>query len=497
MPSIRKTKTGSGATAVQVVRYAQRKVVILKHCGSGKTEDEIAALIAHGEEWIARGMPQQSLFVPSEKETVSLASLQHLGTTHRFARDILLAALARCGFDTLHDPLLCDLALMRLIEPASKLRTITLFNRYFAIAYSERTVYRALHEMAKRKGDAEKIAVAFAKEKLSSDLALVLYDVTTLYFETFETDELRVPGFSKDNKSQQPQIVVGLLVTREGFPLGYEVFKGNTFEGHTMLPVLEQFATTHGVTTPTVVADAAMISRENVAKLKEKGLSYIVGARLANAPPRIIEKISATLEAKDGAMTRISTDHGDLVCDFSAKRYRKDKHEAEKQIGKAKALVEKGEPGKRAKFVMKEDDKETYVLNDALVAKATLLFGVKGYYTNIPEGTLSDNEVIARYHDLWNVEASFRMAKHDLATRPIFHRKEEAIRAHMVVCFVALALGKSIELSTGLSIRRFIDGLWNVTDARIVDTATGKEFLLRSPVDNAMKGMLKTLGVSY
>jgi transposase len=386
---------------------------------------------------------------------------------------------------------------MRLIEPASKLRTIFLLRRYFAVAYSERTVYRALHEMAKRKGDVEKIAVAFAKEKLSSNLALVLYDVTTLYFETFEKDELRVPGFSKDNKSQQPQIVVGLLVTREGFPLGYEVFKGNTFEGHTMLPVLEQFASVHGVSTPTVVADAAMISRDNVAKLKERGLSYIVGARLANAPPRIIEKISAALGEKDGAMTRSATDHGDLVCDFSAKRYRKDKVEAEKQIAKAEALVAKGEPGKRAKFVVKEDDKEAYMLNDALIAKAKLLFGVKGYYTNIPEDTLSNKEVVARYHDLWNVEASFRMAKHDLSTRPIFHRKEDAIRAHMVICFVALALGKSIELATGLSLRRFIDALWSVTDARIVDTTTEKEFMLRSPVDNAMKSMLKKLGLSY
>lgn len=331
MPSIRKTKTGSGATAVQVVRYAQRKVVILKHCGSGKTFDEIAALVTCAEEWIARGIPQYSLFATSEQETVSIASLQHLGTTHHFAREVLLAVLARCGFNTLHDTLLIDLALMRLIEPASKLRTISLLHRYFAIAYGERTVYRALHEMAKRKGDAEQIAVAFAKEKLSSDLALVLYDVTTLYFETFEHDELRVPGFSKDNKSQQPQIVVGLLVTREGFPLGYEVFKGNTFEGHTMLPVLEQFAATHGVSTPTVVADAAMISRENVVKLKERGLSYIVGARLANTSPAIIKKLAATLGEKDAAMTRIATDHGDLVCDFSTKRYRKDKAEADKQ----------------------------------------------------------------------------------------------------------------------------------------------------------------------
>lgn len=497
MPSIRKTRTASGATAVQVVRYAQRKVVIVRHIGSGGTPDAVAALIAKAEDWIARGMPQLSLFDHERADTVQITSLAHSGTTHAFARDVLHALARHIGFDTLNDTLLLDLALMRLVEPASKLRTITLLDRYFGVRYGESTVYRALREMAKRKGAAEKIAVAFAKEKLSSDLALVLYDVTTLYFETFDSDELRIPGFSKDNKSQQPQIVVGLLVTREGFPLGYEVFKGNTFEGHTMLHVLEQFAATHGVSTPTVVADAAMISRENVAKLKEQGLSYIVGARLANAPVRIIEKVSASLGEKDGAIVRIATDHGDLVCDFSAKRYRKDETEAKKQIAKAKALVEKGEPGKRAKFVVKEDGTEKYVLNDALIAKAKLLFGVKGYYTNIPEETLPDKEVIARYHDLWNVEASFRMAKHDLATRPIFHRKEEAIRAHMVVCFVALAMGRTLERMGECSLRSMIDLLWEVTDARITDTTTGKEFSLRSPVGSGIHGVLKKLGVSY
>lgn len=498
MASIRKTKTGSGSIAVQVVRYTHRTIIVLRHIGSGKTQGEVAALVLRANEWITRGMPQGSLFEQREAEMVSRASLQYLGVTHVFARDVLLALFARCGFDALDDPLLCDLALMRLVEPCSKLRTVALLDRYFGVRYGERTVYRALHEMAKQKAKVEQIAVSFAKNTLSDDLALVLYDVTTLYFETFDADELRVPGFSKDNKSQQPQIVVGLLVTREGFPLGYEVFKGNTFEGHTMLPVLDAFAKAHNVTTPTVVADAAMISRENVAKLKEKGLSYIVGARMANTSPAVMKTVNAALAQKDGATTRIVTDHGDLVGDFSAKRYRKDKHEMEKQIAKAKELVEKGEPGKRAKFVVRgEEEEETYALNDVLVAKTTLLLGVKGYYTNIPQETLADKEVIDRYHDLWNVEASFRMAKSDLLTRPIFHHKEDAVRAHMVVCFLALAVGKSISLATGLSLRRFMDALWGVTDAQIVDTVTGKAFTLRSPVDNSVNMMLQKLGLPY
>jgi transposase len=341
--------------------------------------------------------------------------------------------------------------------------------------------------------DLEVLFDPFEKE---FDLPTV-FDVTTLYFETFDADELRVPGFSKDNKSQQPQIVVGLLVTPEGFPLGYEVFKGNTFEDHTMLPVLDAFAQAHNVTTPTVVADAAMISRENVAKLKERGLSYIVGARPANVSPTVIARIAALLVQKDGATARIATEHGDLVCDFSAKRYRKDKSEMDKQVTKAKALIAKNEPGKRAKFIAQKDGSEEYLFNDALLAKATSLLGIKGYYTNISEETLSNKEVVARYHDLWNVEASFRMTKHDLATRPIFHRKEDAIRAHMAVCFAALMMGRALEGAAGCSLRSVIDLLWGVTDARIIDTTTGKAFSLRSPVGDEIKAILKKIGVSY
>lgn len=496
MASIRKTTTASGATAVQVVEYDHRKVVILKHIGSARTLDEVAALIESAEAWIAQHTPMVSLFAPPPRRTLPLATARYEGVLHTLVYDALMETARRMGFATL-PPLLLDLAIMRIIEPASKLRTIALLERYVGVRYSERSVYRILPKLHDHKADAERIATLWAREGLSSDLALVLYDVTTLYFETFKADELRVPGFSKDNKAQQPQIVVGLLVTREGFPLGYEVFKGNTFEGKTMLPVLEAFIAQHGVTTPIVVADAAMISRTNVADLTKHGLSYIVGARLANASPAVIAQASAALAQTDGATIRISTDHGDLIVSFSSKRYRKDKHEMEQQKAKAVTLVERGEPGKRAKFVTKTDGTDAYVLNEALIEKTKLLLGLKGYYTNIPVETLSDLAIVARYHDLWHVEASFRMAKSDLATRPIFHHKEDAVRAHMVVCFVALAIGRNCEISTGLSLRRVVDALWQVTDAQIVDTATGEVFMLRSALDETTRTILKKLGVSY
>lgn len=493
--SIRKTKTASGATAVQVVRYEKRRMMVVKHIGSGKADEEIASLIESAEAVVNRLLKQPALFEAEPRRSINLGTARYLGVTYAFAYEILSAVSITIGFEKLESSVLLDLAYLRLIEPCSKLRSIELLERYFGIRHAERTVYRALKTLARKKEKAEAIAVEWARQGLSSDLSLVLYDVTTLYFETFESDDLRIPGFSKDNKSRQPQIVIGLLVNREGFPLGYEVFKGNTFEGHTMLPVLETFAKAHDTVVPTVVADAAMISRENIRMLTAKGYSYIVGARLGNASPKIIAAASAALACKDGATLRIATEHGELICAFSSKRYRKDKADMDAQVKKARALILKGEPGKRAKFVRKENN--TYFFDDELYAKTQSLLGLKGYYTNIPPSTLCDADLIARYRDLWRVEASFRMSKNDLAARPIFHRREDSIKAHLLICFVALAMGKHIELTTKRSLHAVKNILWSVTDAHIADTASGETFTLQSELSPDAREIIKKLRVSY
>jgi transposase len=495
--SIRKTRTASNATAVQVVRYERRRVVVLKHIGSAHREEETLVLVNKAREWIAWSTLQVPLFSNGANDMVAKSALRLTGTSHRFTYAALTAYAQRCGFNALEDTLLLDLAIMRLVEPTSKLRAIALLDQYFGVRHAERTLYRSIPKMHAHKEQAQRIAVAYAKDVLSCDLSLVLYDVTTLYFESFKADELRVPGFSKDGKPQQPQLVLGLLVTREGFPLGYELFPGNTFEGKTMLPVLGAFAKAHHVTTPTVVADAAMLSVKVIEELMGLGLSYIVGARLANAPPKVIERIASELGQQEGLPVRMATKHGDLVCAFSGKRYRKDKAAFELQIKKAQALVAKGEPGRRAKFVSSAKGKDPYVLDTALMAKTERLLGIKGYCTNIPRQQLSDNDLIARYHDLWHVEQAFRMAKSDLAARPIFHHTQSAVRAHLLICFVALVLGRAIELACGRSLRSAMDALWKVSDGELLDTTTGEVFTLREEIPQETKDLLNALGLSY
>ena len=497
MASIRKTKTGSGATAVQVVRYTHRRIEVLKHIGSGRSDEEVKALIESAQAWKRSITEQPSLFPSAAPRTFSMEDTEYVGATRQLLYQVLLTMADRCGFTALGDQVLLDLAVMRLVEPASMLRSLALLSEYFDVEHARRTVTRSLRGMQAHKGQVERIAADYAKTQLKDPLRLVLYDVTTLYFESFEADALRVPGFSKDNKPQQPQIVVGLLVTSMGFPLGYEVFPGNTFEGKTMLPMLDAFVAAHGVKHPVVVADAAMLSAALFEALKTKGLSYIVGARLSGAGKELIQRVSRELAGRDGALLRLPTAHGDLICSFSAKRYGKDKNTLDKQVAKAQALVDKGGPGRRAKFVKAVKGKEGYLLDQELLAKNTLLLGIKGYYTNIPRKRMRDAQVVAHYHGLWRVEKAFRMAKSDLAARPVFHHREHAVRAHLLICFVALAIGSSMEIATGASIRSITDQLRRVTEAQFRLKATGEVFRMRTKIPDQTIELLHKLRVPY
>jgi transposase len=491
--SIRKIKTASGSASVQIVYYKNRKVVIEKHIGSGKTNQEIESLVKKGKAWIAKNSLQGDLFPAKSTNTVCLSDLQFLGITHRFAYQLLERVAVQCGFDIDQDRFVFDFAIMRLIEPTSKLRAITLLERYFNVSYSQRTVYRKILKLESRKQIIETIAVKYAKEMLQEDLSLVLYDVTTLYFETFKGDELRIEGFSKDNKSQQPQIVLGLIVTRQGFPLSYEVFAGNTFEGKTMLSVLDNFTKKNEVSRTIIVADAAMLSQTNIEELKQRKLSYIVGARLGNTSLKIIENAYNKLQNKDGKTIRINTANGELIIEFKIKRYRKDKNEMEKLLAKAKQLVEANQPGKRAKFVKHKDKDNQYILNETLIEKAKLLLGMKGYYTNIPETILSNKDIITRYLDLWHIEQAFRMAKSDLASRPVFHHKKEAVRSHILICFMALIMGKFLEINTNLSLKQIIDAIWVVTDANLYDATTNTTVTLRAKLSKNSQEVIDKL----
>ncbi len=485
--SIRKVRTASGATAVQVIRYAHGKRIVVRHIGSAHTDEELVVLCQEAEMAREQLSLQPSLFSITEKPSKLLHEdhLQLSSVTHRFAYMALKKCSQLCGLAFLHS-LYQDFALMRIVEPASKLRTIELLANYFEISHPERSVYRLLPKLLEYKSAIEDAAYQTAIAHFGESFALVLYDVTTLYFESHEpNDDLRARGFSKDDKSKQPQIVIGLLVTHQGFPLKCEAYKGNTFEGHTMLDVVKQFQKRHTNSKPIIVADAAMLSQENMQLLEADCYQYIVEARLANAPKAFIESITSRLKRKDGDVLRLPYPNRSyhVVCAYSEKRAKKDKREFDKQIEKAERIISQHESGKRVKFVKKSaNHNDSFIPNEELKEQAEKLIGIKGYCTNIPESVLSNTQVIEHYHGLWHVEQTFRMSKTDLKTRPIFHYMHDAVRAHVLLCFMALMMGKFLEIKTGLSLRRVRDILWNVHEANIVDALTGKRITLQTNI---------------
>jgi hypothetical protein len=216
-----------------------------------------------------------------------------VGVTHQFARRVLLACARKCGLGDLSE-LYLDLALMRIIEPASKLRTLELLESHFNVQYARRTLHRMLPKLLEHQA-----AIQTVRDHMQEKFSLVLYDVTTLYVETFKEYDFQKPGFSKDNKPMQPQIVIGLITTRSGFPVMHEVFEGNTFEGHTMLAIVKRFHERVGETQPVIVADAAMLSKANIQQLEQEDYCYIVGARLANTAAGFIDQVDRTLPRTD------------------------------------------------------------------------------------------------------------------------------------------------------------------------------------------------------
>ena len=485
----RKTRTASGATAVQVVRYEGKRRTVVQHIGSAHDEDTLAILLSDADRYIQTHDVQPSLFAESEPPShlVDLSRVRLVGVTHTYARCALLTCADLCGLGDL-PAMYRDLALMRIIEPTSKLQTIELLEQYFEVTYAQRTVYRMLPKLIEHQAAIETAAIDRVRRDFKESLSLVLYDVTTLCFESFKEYDFQRPGFSKDNKPQQPQIVIGLITTRSGFPVMHEVFEGNTFEGHTMLEILKRFQQRVGVDCkPVIVADAAMLSTENMHKLSAQGYRYIEGARLANSARTFVDQIQAQLPRADGAMVRFKHTLGkgalktpvDIVCHYSEARYKKDRREFDKQVARAHALLERNEPGSRAKFIKKAQDNGLFEFNEDLKAKSERLLGIKGYVTNIAQTELGDQDIVDYYHDLWHIEQAFRMSKSDLQTRPIFHRTEQAIRSHVLVCFMALMMGKYLEIKTGSSIKQIRKQLWKVHEAHLLDERTGRTHIIQ------------------
>ena len=487
---IRKVKTASGSIAVQVIKYKNRKRVIVKHVGSAHNKDEVIILWGNAAKWISEQTKQIPLF-PQEERFISIEQLEYLGFQYTFLYETLYKLQARLGYTCFGNKLVNDLVTIRIIEPASKLRSLELLEVYFNINHRRQHLYDLLPKLLQLKNKVEELTINFAVKEFDFDFTIVFYDVTTLYFETFKSDDFRKTGFSKDNKSTQPQILVGLVVNKEGFPVAYDLFPGNTFEGHTLIPIIKEFKEKHNIKNLTVVADAAMISADNIDNLQAAKIDYIVGARLGNLQAKVLSSIDKQLPRIDLADIRLKTKLGYLVCDFSKKRFAKDRFEMDRQIAKAKGILQQPGKIKKLKFIKTTEEKNQ--LNTELIAKTNILLGIKGYYTNLDENTITNELVIERYHQLYKIEQAFRISKHDLKSRPIFHYREDPIRFHLLICFMALVVSKYVEIKTNLSIQAFLSECKKITDARLLNKITNKIIVKRVPLSKKVLAIMNHL----
>lgn len=462
---IRTTKTKSGKLAVQVVNYAKRKVHVLKHIGSAENKEGTEDLKRKAENWVSMEMNKKGLFKTDRDAYFS--NYQYLGFTYAYAYEFLEKIYHKFNFQNQVTGLFKDLVIARILEPKSKRDSLEFLYSFLGITHSENVLYKMITKYDDTiKDKVEKEIVKIAKNDFGFDFSFVLYDVTTLYFESFKSDDFKRPGFSKDHKHNQPQIVIGLIVTKDGFPISYEVFKGNTFEGNTFLPCILDFKKKHGVGQITVVADSAMISKQNMDALLESGLNYIIASRLANLKGSVVDRIDEEIERVDGSSVRIDG----LVVDYSTKRYKKDKAEMDKQIEKAKLnLNTQTEKISNIKYL--KNDRVTRFLNQELIDKNTKLLGLKGYATNLKN---ENKEIVDYYHNLVKIEHAFRIAKSDLEARPIYHHKEESIKNHMLICFMALTMSAYLELKNKRSIHSIVEELKSVTDAKILNILTNE-----------------------
>lgn len=440
---VRKGKSGK-TTFFQIGEKVKGRFVLIKHVGSASTPEQIEILrLKASEELNQMKMGKQTPLFPVSNTRAKLINWRITGFHQIFGRI----------YDSIGFPksLLRDLVIARIAYPKSKLGTVRYLDQYLGTKLAIDSVYRFLDTL--NKDALTKIAFDFVSKK-NNGIALIFYDVTTLYFESNDEDDLRKKGYSKDHKNDLPQIVIGLFVDKDGYPFDFGFYDGGTFEGHTFPKAIKELTRKYKFADLVVVADAGMLSDKNIKFLETERLRYIVGARLKSLSEKFKKRIFVHDFTKEDIFvttdkTRLDTGEvrsKKLIVDFSNKRAQKDKFNREKLIRKLEAkIASKKTLIKKSKYLLLKNQGTVAGIDQVKVELDKRHDGLKGYWTNLTDNTIKPIEIIDQYHNLWKVEKAFRMSKSDLAERPIFHRRERRIGAHLIICFCSLLIMKEFE----------------------------------------------------
>jgi hypothetical protein len=484
---VRKKANRSGSISVVVVDKSGGKFKEVHKVGVASDASDVKALIVLGNKWIReyeeRIHPTIDFDGEIEKRRLEQSTLidEYFGRIENVQLNgcelILDRVFDLVGFGRIEDKVFRQLVCSRLSFPASKAATVEYLKNHFDDDVDLSKIYRYLDKLNDRhKSLVQDISVRHTIEVLGGHIGVMFYDVTTLYFETDHEDELRKTGFSKEGRHSNPQIIFGLLVSLDGYPLAYCIHEGNKYEGHTMLPVINEFVRKYDLNGFIVVADSGLMTKANIAELERMGYKYIIGARIKNEPEEVKRQI-LSLPKVSGQMHEIDKGGGRrLLVGYSDDRAGKDAHNRSKGV---KRLEKKFHSGRLTKENINRRGYNKFLdmvgetkveLNRERIWLDAQWDGLKGYLTNtdIPTG-----DIFTAYHNLWNVEKAFRIAKSKIEIRPMFHFTRRRIEAHLCICFVALKIYKELErLLKRANIGMSVDKVLNM--AKTVTTITIK-----------------------
>ena len=485
---VRKKKNRSGSVSVVVVSKSGGKFREVQKMGVSSDIEEIERLYRQGVRWIFEQSGLSDMFEQYSQEKFEREAVDYFfdnieNVLLNGTQLILNRVFKSIGFDKIDDDILKSLVISRISQPLSKASTVDYLKSHFDEDVQLYQLYEYLDKLNDTQKDIiQKISIDHTCKLLGSKIGLVFYDVTTLYFETDFGDDLRKTGFSKDGKHAQPQIVLGLLVSEGGYPLAYSIHEGNKYEGHTMLPVIEDFVKKFGLSDFVVVADSGLMNADNIALLEKKNYKYILGARIKNESKSITKWILSQ-EKQDGVFYEYpKTENSRLIIGYSEKRAKKDAHNREKGIKRLEkefdsGSITKDKINKRGynKFLEVSDNVEVKINYDK-IKEDKQWDGWKGYITNT---TLSAQTVYSEYSGLWQVERAFRITKGTLELRPMFHFTPKRIKAHVCICFVAYKVYKELERilkasNINLSVDKVLDIAKTITTIRLRLQETGK-----------------------
>ena len=529
---VEKKLNKSGSTSVRIMRKVHGKRKCVKVMGCSSDVDEIGLLVKRGNRWIEEHQRSVPLF-EFDDEAVAydkvLASLRQ-SQLRLVGPELVYGTLFdRIGYDrvkTSNDALFRALVVTRLYHPGSKLRTAEYMERFMHQSYSSDAIYRFLDELCTRdktaeqvreakdesigvKWQVEQVAFEHTKAVMGGQVTVAFYDTSTLYFESQE-DDVRVPGYSKDGKNENPQVVLGLLVGTGGNPIGYELHKGNQYEGSTLLPIVKKLEKRFNLSHPIVVADSGLLSAKNIEQLEEEGYEYIIGARVRSMSKADKEAV-LKLALKDGEMTSLTIKDRRHVISMSAKRAKKDARDREKGIKRLEKRFANGKITKASvnnrgynRFLTLQGE-TTVTIDQDKIAEDAQLDGLKGYVTN---SKIKDKEIVENYRNLSFIERAFRMNKTDLAIRPIYHRLFNRIEAHVCICFTAYTILLELERTLaktadrknkkpGITIYRAKFLAESLYEIEYVNPYNGKNMsvMLRTDYDEEVVKLLDSIGL--